>query len=95
MLFRSTAASADPATETWSSKCKSCHGGDGKGETTMGKKSKVKDLSTAQWQSQHSDAEIRGSIADGIPDTKMKGFKDKLDDAQIEALVKYVRSLKS
>lgn len=92
MLF-AAAAWADP-TETWSSKCKSCHGEDGKGETKMGQKSKVKDLSASQWQSKHSDKQIRESIADGIPDTKMKGFKDKLEPEQIDSLVKYVRSLK-
>ena len=93
-LTFATASWADAATEAWSSKCKSCHGEDGKGETKMGKKSKVKDLSAGDWQAKHTDAQIRDAIADGIPDTKMDGFKKKLDAAQIDALVKYVRSLK-
>ena len=59
-------------------KCKSCHGSDGKGDTTIGKISK-------------SDAVKK--ITDGVPDTKMKGYKDKMTKEEIDAVAAYVKKL--
>ena len=88
-------AAADPAKgEAVFAKCKSCHGSDGKADTKEGRKSKIADMSTSEWQSKHSDAEIKKVIAEGKADTKMKAYKDKLSDAEIDGLVKYVRTLK-
>lgn len=95
ILSCSTAAWADSVTASWSAKCKSCHGEDGRGDTKMGKKEKVQDLTTAKWQSSHTDDQIRSAISDGVPDTKMKPFKEKLDAARIDELVKFVRGLKT
>lgn len=80
--------------ENWTAKCASCHGANGKADTKLGKKHKVDDVTTAQWQSKHSDADIKKAIEDGVPGTKMKGFKDKLAASEIDALVKHTRSLK-
>lgn len=77
------------AAALWTQHCASCHGKDGSGNTTMGKKLAVKDYTKEQ---NFSDAEAKKVIADGKD--KMKGFKGKLSDADIDALVKYVRSLK-
>ncbi|ATB30994.1 c-type cytochrome [Melittangium boletus] len=88
-------AEDETAAETWTAKCKSCHGGDGKGQTQMGKKESVGDISLPSWQSTHSDAEIRQVIAEGsTKNRKMKAYKDKLSAQQIDALVAYVRTLK-
>jgi mono/diheme cytochrome c family protein len=79
---------ADAATN-WSKNCASCHGKDGSGNTAMGKKLGIKDYTKEQ---SFSDAEATKAIANG--QGKMKGYKDKLSDADIKALVSYVRSLK-
>ena len=73
----------------WAQNCASCHGKDGSGATTMGKKLGVKDYSKDQG---FSDAEATNVIKNGKG--KMKAYKDKLSDADVKALVAYVRSLK-
>jgi cytochrome c6 len=80
---------AADAAANWSQLCASCHGKDGSGNTTMGRKLGVKDYSKDQG---FSDAEAANIIKNGKG--KMKGFKDKLSDADVKALVAYVRSLK-
>ena len=82
------AAAAD-ASATWAANCASCHGKDGSGNTMMGKKLGVKDYTKEQ---SFSDAEAASVIKNGKD--KMKGFGSKLSDADIKALVAYVRSLK-
>ena len=77
------------ASATWNANCASCHGKDGGGSTMMGKKLAVKDYSKEQG---FSDAEATNVIKNGKG--KMKGYKDKLSDADVKALVAYVRSLK-
>jgi cytochrome c6 len=80
---------AADAAANWNRLCASCHGKDGSGNTAMGKKLAVKDYSKNQG---FSDAEATNVIKNGKG--KMKGYKDKLSDADVKALVAYVRSLK-
>ena len=87
-MFCANIAFADAAAD-WSKHCASCHGKDGSGATTRGKKLGVKDYTKEQG---FSDADAAKVIKDGKD--KMKGFKDKLSDADIKALVAYVRGLK-
>jgi mono/diheme cytochrome c family protein len=78
----------------YSKQCSKCHGADGKGATPMGKKLKVKDLSVEQ--KKLSDDAIIKSIKVGVTEggkQRMKPIKD-LSDADIAAVVKYVRTLK-
>src|SRR5215475_1928151 len=77
------------AAANWSQLCASCHGKDGSGNTAMGKKLGVKDYTKDQG---FSDAEAANVIKNGKG--KMKGFKAKLSEADVKALVAYVRSLK-
>jgi cytochrome c6 len=77
------------ASALWSSNCASCHGKDGSGNTAMGKKLAVKDYTKDQG---FSDAEAEKAIKDGKG--KMKGYKAKLSDDDVKALVAYVRKLK-
>ena len=90
IVFASSGAAfgADGAA-LWAQNCASCHGKDGSGATTMGKKLGVKDYSKDQG---FSDAEATNVIKNGKG--KMKAYKDKLSDADVNALVAYVRSLK-
>lgn len=89
-------ASADTAEEIWKAKCKACHGEDGKAQTKVGKKEKMPDMTNPRWQSKHDDALIKNTILNGSDENeKMKAFKDKLSEAEIDSLVKYIRSLKA
>ena|SRR6187200_1737289 len=72
----------------WAQSCASCHGKDGSGNTTMGKKLGLKDYTKSQ---SFSDAEAANVIKNGKG--KMKAYK-QLSDADVKALVAYVRSLK-
>ena len=91
MLIAAPVASADAAAN-YSSKCASCHGADGKGQTAMGKKQKAKDYTTAEGQN-WSDAEGVKVILEGKD--KMKGFKDKgITEADAKDLVAYIRKFK-
>jgi mono/diheme cytochrome c family protein len=92
-------AQADKKTErTWKSKCASCHGADGKGQTDQGKKMKVHDYTKADWQKSRKDDDLKKAIADGVNREKdgvkqeMPGFKDSVPPEEIDNLVKYVRS---
>jgi mono/diheme cytochrome c family protein len=90
IMFASSGATfAADAGALWGQHCASCHGRDGSGNTAMGKKLAVKDYSKNQG---FSDAEATNVIKNGKG--KMKGYKDKLSDADVKALVAYVRSLK-
>jgi len=82
------AAAAD-AGALWNANCAACHGKDGSGNTMMGKKLGVKDYTKDQG---FSDADATNAIKNGKD--KMKGFGSKLSDADIKALVAYVRTLK-
>ena len=84
------------AERNWKGKCASCHGADGKGQTDQGKKMKVDDMTAASWQKGKTEAQIKKAIEDGAKkgDAVMEGYKDKLDGAQIDGLVAYVRTLK-
>ena len=84
--------SAADASALWNQHCASCHGKDGSGSTMMGKKLNIKDYRSGGAQAAFSDAEAAKAIKDGKG--KMKGSGGKLSDADIKALVAYVRSFK-
>ena len=82
----------------WAQNCASCHGKDGSGNTTMGKKLSVKDYHDAKVQAAFSDAEAERAIREGIKTNgkeTMKPFGSKLSDADVKALVAHIRSFKN
>ena len=87
----STLSVAQGAADLYKTKCATCHGASGAGDTAMGKNLKVRDLSSADVQKQ-SDSELTNIIKNGKG--KMPKYDGKLTDAQIADLVKYIRSLK-
>jgi mono/diheme cytochrome c family protein len=88
-------AFADSAADVYKAKCKGCHGEDGKAQTKVGIKEKMIDISTAEWNGKHTDADIKKVIEEGSTENKkMKPFKDKLSAGEIDSLVTYVRGLK-
>ena len=49
-LAFATSADAAPAADNWDNNCAKCHGADGSGNTTIGKKLNVKDYTDAKVQ---------------------------------------------
>jgi mono/diheme cytochrome c family protein len=84
------AADAPGAVEIYKTKCASCHGPDGAGQTPAGKAMKVRDLRSAEVQKE-SDADLLKSISDGKG--KMPAYKAKLSVADVASLVAYIRGL--
>jgi mono/diheme cytochrome c family protein len=85
------AAFAADGAALYKAKCATCHGPDGKGQTAMGKKMNLRDLGSPEVQKQ-SDKELHDVTANGKG--KMPGYKDKMTDADIKALVDYMRTMK-
>jgi len=91
-LIASTSGfAADTGAELFKSKCAMCHGPDGKGQTAMGKKLNIRDLSSPEVQKQ-SDTELANVIAKGKG--KMPAYEGKLTNDQIQDVVKFIRTLK-
>ncbi|HUB86253.1 MAG TPA: cytochrome c [Verrucomicrobiae bacterium] len=91
-------ATADDATDTWNANCAMCHGKDGKGDTLMGHRLQIKDLTDAKVQAALTDEQAAKIIKEGVTEdgrTKMKAFGGQLSDDQIKALVAKVRSFKA
>lgn len=90
---------AAPVAENWDNHCAKCHGADGKGQTKVGKKMKVKDYTDAKVQADLKDEDMIKATADGIKDDagkeRMKGYKDELSADEIKELVAYIRKFKA
>jgi len=92
-----TTVRAGDAAANWNADCMQYHGKTGAADTKMGQKLNAKDLTDPKVQASFTDAEAAKAIKEGIKEngrTKMKAFGDKLSDADIKALVSYVRGLK-
>ena len=91
------AAFGADAAANWSEHCAKCHGEDGKAQTKMGKKLSVADLTDAKVQAKFTDADAIKAMKEGIKDKAgvlaMKPIEG-LSDADMSALVPYVRGLK-
>ena len=90
-------AAAGDAKETYEKACAKCHGKEGKGDTKMGQKSGCKDYSDPKVQAALKDDEAFKVIKEGLKDKEgkvlMKPAED-LSDADIKALVAYMRTFK-
>jgi mono/diheme cytochrome c family protein len=92
LMLPALATAADTGPDLFATKCATCHGKDGAGSTPMGKSLKLKDLGSADVQ-KASDKELKETIAKG-KGKMMQPYAGKLGDPQIDALVKFIRSLK-
>ena len=81
-----------PAKEIFEKHCTLCHGPDGRSRTKKGRQYKAPDFTSAKWQRTTTDDEIADAITNGVPKTKMKGFREKLSPDQISALIPYLRA---
>jgi len=91
LALATRAGAQDSAAALYKAKCQVCHGADGKGDTPAGQKLGVKDFHSPEVASM-SDTAYENAIAKGMG--KMQGYRGKLTDDEIDALVKYIRSLK-
>jgi mono/diheme cytochrome c family protein len=93
-----TSASAADSKENWGHYCARCHGPDGTGNTKMGRKLRIKDLSSEKMQTKLRDEEIVDIIVDGNQEENgkdgMPSFKEKLTPDERQALAAYIRTLK-
>jgi cytochrome c553 len=96
-LAASTAAlSAADVGPIWEKTCQKCHGPDGKGQTKMGGKMGVKDMTDAKYQASFTDEQAAKALKEGLKDgdkIRMKPAEGLTDD-DIKALVAKVRSFK-
>ena len=89
-------ASAADAKANWDKQCAKCHGAEGKGDTKMGQKLKVKDYSDAKVQAAMKDDEMFKATKEGVKvdgKTVMKPAEGLSDD-EIKALVTLIRGFK-
>lgn len=90
-------AKGDDAKDNWTNLCAKCHGADGKGQTKMGQRLKVRDYTDAKVQDSFKDEDAFKAIKEGLKSddgkTQMKPY-DTLSDDQIKALVAYLRTFK-
>jgi mono/diheme cytochrome c family protein len=87
-------ASAADGAAIYTKECAKCHGADGKGATTMGKKLKCKDLTVEA--AKLGEAKIAAAVKEGVKEgdkVVMKPYKD-MSEADVKAVAKYVLSLK-
>jgi mono/diheme cytochrome c family protein len=81
----STVASAAEGKAVYVARCVSCHGTDGKGQTTIGKKLGVKDLTVSKLTA----AEMEAVVTSGRG--KMTPFGGKLQAPEIKEVAAFVK----
>jgi cytochrome c6 len=84
------AEAQDGGPALYKTKCATCHGAEGKGDTAVAKADKIRDLSSADVQ-QQSDADLTAVISTGKG--KMPAYGKSLKPDQVKDLVAYIRSL--
>ena len=82
-------SASNSAAGTYKTNCVSCHGSDGRG-SVVGKSLHAADFHSAQVQ-QQSDAQLADVVGQGRGN--MPAFGTRLSKDQIDALVKYIRTL--
>jgi mono/diheme cytochrome c family protein len=85
VLLAAAAVAAADGKATFGGKCAACHGADGKGQTAMGKKLGVKDLTVTKLTA----AEMEAVITSGRG--KMTPFGAKLGAAEIKEVAAFVK----
>jgi cytochrome c6 len=80
----------DAGAALYKTKCATCHGADGKGETAIGKANKIRDLGSAEVQ-QQSDADLTAIITMGKG--KMPAYGKSLKPDLVKDLVAFIRTL--
>lgn len=75
--------------------CVSCHGSNGRAQTSKGKFNHARDLTEAKWQDEVTDERIFNSITNGRNVRgNMPPFSNKINQQEVESLVKFVRGFR-
>ena len=83
-----------PVPDLYRDLCRECHGETGKGDTREGKQRKARDYSDPRVKATFKDRVWAVSIRDGVPGKtgeEMPGFRSKLSNREIWALVELMR----
>jgi len=76
--------------------CASCHGKDGKGQTTMGKKVGAKDFTDAKVHAEIKDDVALKNLKEGVKDKAgkeiKKPFTGKISEDEMKALIEYSKT---
>lgn len=97
MTVTAFSARAADGKELYEKSCAKCHGPDGKGQTTMGKKLGCKDYTDAKVQEELKDDAAAKAIKEGYKNADGKQVmraSEDLSDDDVKALVAYMRSFK-
>jgi mono/diheme cytochrome c family protein len=81
----------------WQKACAKCHGPDGKGDTPMGRRLEIRDLTDPKVQASFTDAIAVKDVKEGVTvdgRKKMPAYADTLTQAQIKDVVAYLRTFK-
>jgi cytochrome c6 len=89
-LLTAPANSQGAGEKVYKAKCATCHGADGTGATPAGKATKARDFCSDEVK-QETDEEWTAIIVKGK--NKMPAYDKKLTDAEIKAVVAYIRGL--
>ena len=84
-------SSSEDGASLYKAKCAMCHAADGSASTTVGKSLKIRDLRSAEVQSQ-TDDQLFGIVASGKG--KMPGFEKSLGADGCKALIAHIRTFK-
>jgi cytochrome c553 len=95
-LIASPAVAADAAViANYNTHCASCHGKDGTGKTTMGRKVRAKDFTDPKVVAEINDEKALKMLKEGLKDKTgkeiKKPFASKLKEEEMKALIKYTR----
>jgi mono/diheme cytochrome c family protein len=83
------------AKQLYRKQCSACHGLDGRAQTSKGKFSHARNLSDAKWHDDVTDVRMFNWIMNGrnVRGT-MPASGDRLSEAEVNLLVKFVRELR-
>jgi mono/diheme cytochrome c family protein len=89
MACAATPSHAQAGADTYKAKCMMCHAADGTGNTPAGKSMGALSFKTAALV-KASDADLIAATTNGKG--KMPAYKSQLTEAQISALITYIRT---
>ena len=92
LTLLSAETKTSPGEDIYKSHCVVCHGADGTGKTTLGQQLKSSDLHGKDVQSL-TGAQLKQVISEGK--NNMPAFKGQVTAAEIDDLVKYIRTFGS
>jgi len=95
MVGMAGVAVADDGSALFMSKCRSCHGPEGKGNPALKKIYGPNINLTTDATQLRDDAELRKIIRHGAVKGKMPEFNKELSQEQITALISHIRSVKT